>query len=167
MTSIEIRILGPSGIEDHYAHLLRLDPHSRSLWLANGNDDRGIDGHCLRLLAAQAILIGGYVNNTLRASLEIVPDRTARQADALFTAETSFCSPTVTQMLLARLLDEARSYRLREIRLLGIDDATLLASSAFTSGVEIVAGAPLRLRFLTEMPMPLVSAAPALTASYA
>ena len=162
MTSIEIRVLGPAGIEDHHAHLLRLDPRTRSVWLANGNDDRGIDGHCLRLLAAQAILIAGYVNDTLRASLEIIPDRTARQADALFTAEATFCTPTVTQMLLARLLDEARSYRLTEIRLHGIDDATLLASSAFTSGVEIVAGPPLRLRFVTITPMPIVSAAPAM-----
>ncbi len=166
MTSIEIRVLGPAGIEDHHAHLLRLDPRSRSLWFANGNDDRGVDGHCLRLLAAQAILIGGYINDVMRASLEIVPDRTARQADAVFTAESTFCSPTVTQLLLARLLDEARSYRLSEIRLHGIDDATLLASSAFTSGVEIVAGPPLRLRFLPETPMPIVSAAPALAAAF-
>jgi hypothetical protein len=162
MTSIEIRVLGPVGIEDHHAHLLRLDPRNRSLWLASGNDDRGIDGHCLRLLAAQAILIGGYVNDTLRASLEIVPDRTARQADALFTAESTFCSSSLTQLLLARLLDEARSYRLTEIRLHGIDDATLLSSNAFTSGVDIVEGPPLCLRFL-ETPMPRVSAAPALS----
>src|SRR5688572_16558348 len=99
MTSIEIRVLGAAGIEDHHAHLLRLDPRSRSVWLTDCNDDRGVDGHCLRLLATQAILIGGYVNDMLRASLEIIPDRTARQADALFTAEARFCSPMVTQTL--------------------------------------------------------------------
>jgi hypothetical protein len=168
MTSIEIRVLGSSGMEDHHAHLLRLDPQSRSRWLAGGNDDHGIDGHCLRLIAAQAILIGGYINGVMRASLEIVPDRTARQADALFTAESTFCSPTLTQMLLVRLLDEARGYRLTEVKLHGAPEAALFESAALTNGVEIEPGAPQRLRFppaAASMHQP--PAAQLLAASYA
>jgi hypothetical protein len=160
MTSVEIRVLGPTGIEDHHAHLLRLDARGRSLFLANGSDDRGVDGHCLRLLSTQAILIGGYIDNVLRASVEIVPDRTARRADAIFTAEAGFGSSALKDLLIARLLDEARSYRLSEIRLRGIDDAAMLATSAFTSGIEIVEGSPVCLRFAAAMPLPVISAPP-------
>ena len=46
-------------------------------------DDRGIDAHCLDLLASSAILIGAYVKGVMRASAEIVPDRTARRAEAV------------------------------------------------------------------------------------
>jgi hypothetical protein len=162
MTSIEIRVLGPAGIEDHHAHLLRLDPRTRSLSLAAINDDRGIDGHCLRLMSAQAILIGGYVNATLRASLEILPDRTARHADALFTAEATFCSPALTQMLLSRLLDEARSYQLSDVKLHGIADTSLLARVSHGTDVQIGAGPPLHLWFpLAPAIRSRVSAAPA------
>ena len=61
MTSIEIRVLAPAGIEDYHAHLLRLDASHRRACFANEADDRGIDGHCLKLLGRQAIMIGGYV----------------------------------------------------------------------------------------------------------
>ena len=162
MTSVEVRVLGPACIEDHHAHLLRLGARHRALFLATGNDDRGVDGHCLRLLSTQAILIGGYVNGTLRASVEILPDRTARSADAVFTAETGFDVSAMKEMLIARLLDEARSYRLSEIRLRGIENAAMLASSAFTTGVDIVEGPPLRLRFGAQTPMPFASAPAAL-----
>ena len=37
------------GIEDHHAHLLRLDYLDRCLFFSVGNDDRAVDAHCLRL----------------------------------------------------------------------------------------------------------------------
>ena len=49
----EIRVLGATAIEDYHAHLMRLDRAS----LIPG-DDRGIDAHCLDLMASGAILIG-------------------------------------------------------------------------------------------------------------
>src|SRR5215510_13614896 len=58
--SFDIRVLNTSGIEDHHAHLLRLDYLDRCLFFSSGNDDRAVDAHCLRLLAAQAIIIGAY-----------------------------------------------------------------------------------------------------------
>jgi hypothetical protein len=121
MTSIEIRILSPCGIEDYHAHLLRLDVADRRLRFAEDSDDRSIDGHCLRLLGAQAIVIGGYVDGTLRAGVEICPDRTARRAEAIFTAEPKFALTGVTLMLLTRMMDEARRYRLSDMRLHGLD----------------------------------------------
>ena len=61
----EIRVLGATAIEDYYAHLMRLDRAS----LFPG-DDRGVDAHCLDLLASGAILIGAYVKGVMRAGAE-------------------------------------------------------------------------------------------------
>jgi hypothetical protein len=147
MTSIEIRVLGSAGIEDHHAHLLRLDPAARALRLTTGTDDQGIDGHCLRLIGAQALLVGAYCNGTLRASLEIIPDRTAREAEAIFTAEPAFYTPGIARMLLARMFDEARRYRMTRLSLRGVDDIALLDRMAEAHFVEIVPGSPVRLSF--------------------
>jgi GNAT superfamily N-acetyltransferase len=164
MTSIEIRVLGSTGIEDHHAHLLRLDPAVRELRLAAGSDDSGIDGHCLRLIGSQAVLIGAYCDGTLRAGLEIIPDRTAREAEAIFTAEPAFNRPGIARMLIARMFDEARRYRLTRLSLRGFDDIALLDRMAEAHFVEIEPGSPLRLCFAPALP-----AAPAqsLTHSYA
>jgi GNAT superfamily N-acetyltransferase len=164
MTSIEIRVLGSTGIEDHHAHLLRLDPAVRELRLAAGSDDSGIDGHCLRLIGSQAVLIGAYCDRTLRAGLEIIPDRTAREAEAIFTAEPAFNRLGIARMLIARMFDEARRYRLTRLSLRGFDDIALLDRMAEAHFVEIEPGSPLRLCFAPALP-----AAPAqsLTHSYA
>jgi hypothetical protein len=164
MTSIEIRVLGPSGIEDHHAHLLRLDPATRDLRLASGTDDRSIDGHCLRLIGSQAVLIGAYCEGTLRAGLEIIPDRTAREAEAIFTAETEFCSSSIARMLIARMFDEARRYRLTRLALRGFDDIALLDRMAEAHFVEIEPGSPLHLCFAPALP---AAASGALAHSYA
>ena len=78
-------IRGTTAIEDYHAHLLRLDRAS-----CFPGDDRGVDAHCLDLLASGAILIGAYVKGVMRASAEIVPDRTARRAEAAITVEEGF-----------------------------------------------------------------------------
>ena len=81
----EIRVLGPSAIEDYHAHLMRLD--RASLFPGDG---RSVDAHCLELVASGAILIGAYVKGVMRAAAEIVPDRTARRAEAAITIERGF-----------------------------------------------------------------------------
>jgi len=107
----EIRVLGPSAIEDYHAHLLRLDRSS----LFPG-DDRSIDAHCLHLMAAGAILIGAFVKGVMRAAAEIVPDRTARQADAAITIEHGFHERGLERELTERIIDEARRYHLNNVR---------------------------------------------------
>src|SRR6185312_6030392 len=82
----EIRVLGGTAIEDYHAHLLRLDRMSRF----PAADDRSIDAHCLKLVATGAILIGAYIKGVMRAAAEIVPDRTARRAEAAITIEDGF-----------------------------------------------------------------------------
>jgi hypothetical protein len=107
----EIRVLGPSCMEDYHAHLLRLD---RSSCLPG--DHRGIDAHCLDLMAAGAILIGAYVKGVMRAAAELVPDRTGRRAEAAITVESGFQHHGFERELTDRIIDEARRYHLNDIR---------------------------------------------------
>lgn len=148
MTSVEIRVIGPTGIEDHHAHLLRLDSAQRILPMAAATDDRGIDGHCLRLLGSQAILIGAYADGVLRAGLEIIPDRTARVADVVFTAEKDHATPAIAHMLIVCMFDEARRYRLNDLSIYGFDDEALLDRVASTNGAAIEHGKPVRVHIM-------------------
>ncbi len=79
-------------------------------------DDRSIDAHCLDLVAAGAILIGAYVKGVMRAAAEIVPDRTARRAEAAITIEHGFHDRGFERELTARIIDEARRYHLNDVR---------------------------------------------------
>lgn len=108
----EFRVLGSSGLEDYYAHLLRLDPQKRRL------ADEAVSAHCLRLLSAEAILIGAYVDGVMRAAAEIVPDRTARQAEAAITMETGYEDRGLVRALTQRVIVEARRYRLNMRRVM-------------------------------------------------
>jgi hypothetical protein len=108
----EFRVLGVTAIEDYHAHLLRLDRTSRF----PGMDDHAIDTHCLGLVATGAILVGAYVKGVMRAAAEIVPDRTARRADAAITIENGFAERGFERELTARVIDEARRHHLNELR---------------------------------------------------
>jgi len=107
----DIRVLGTTAIEDYHAHLLRLDRASRF-----PGDDRGVDAHCLDLLASGAILIGAYVKGVMRASAEIVPDRTARRAEAAITIEDGYRDRGFERELTAKIIEEARRYHLTDVR---------------------------------------------------
>ena len=107
----EIRVLGPSAIEDYHAHLMRLDRSS-----AFPGDDRSIDAHCLELVAAGAILIGAFVKGVMRAAAEIVPDRTARRAEAAITIEQGFQDRGIERDLTERIIGEARRHHLNDVR---------------------------------------------------
>jgi hypothetical protein len=108
----EFRVLGPAAIEDYHAHLLRLDRASRF----PGVDDRAIDAHCLSLVASSAILIGAYVKGVMRAGAEIVPDRTARRADAAITIEDGYHERGFERELTARIVEQARRYHINDLR---------------------------------------------------
>jgi len=117
---VDIRVLGPSGIEDYYAHLLRLDRAS----CFPAADDGAIGIHCLRLLTAGVIFVGAYVDGVMRAAAEIVPDRTARRADAAITIEQGFDDRNFARVLTERIIDEARRYHLNKLRVLEQSSAT-------------------------------------------
>lgn len=102
----EIRVLGPNGLEDYYAHLLRLDPRTCR------PADEAVSAHCLSLLSAGAILIGVYVDGVMRAAAEIVPDRAAKHAEAAITVETGYENRSLVRALTERVMAEARRYRL-------------------------------------------------------
>jgi hypothetical protein len=107
----EIRVLSPSAIEEYHAHLLRLDRTSRF----PGADDRSIDEHCLGLVAAGAILLGAYVKGVIRAGVEIVPDRTARRAEAAITVENGFEDRGFERELTEFIIEQARRYHLNDV----------------------------------------------------
>jgi hypothetical protein len=110
----DIRVMGPTGMEDYYAHLLRLDDAN---WFPVPAG-RSLDTHCLRLLTAGAILVGAYVDGVMRAAAEIVPDQTARQAEAVITIEQGFDDRELGRMLTERIVDEARRYHFSKLRVL-------------------------------------------------
>jgi hypothetical protein len=118
----EIRVLGSSGMEDYYAHLLRLD---RASCFPAANDG-AIDTHCLDLVTAGAILVGAYVDGVMRAAAEIVPDRTARRAEAAITVERGFDDRGFNRTLIAYIVDEARRHRLSELRVLEQSSTTTI-----------------------------------------
>ena len=111
--STEIRVLSPGSIEDVHAHLVRLDRFSRF----PGEDDRAIDVHCLGLVSASAILIGAFVDGVMRAAAEIIPDRTARRAEAAITVEDGFADLGLERDLTARVIDEAQRHHLHQLRI--------------------------------------------------
>ena len=124
----DIRVLAASGIEDHHAHLLRLDYLDRCLFFATGNDDRAVDAHCLRLMASQAIVIGAYDEGRLRASVEIIPDRAGARAAGDPHRRARFpdrrCS---REVLMRRARDEAQKHgfdRLDFVGMTGVAAAT-------------------------------------------
>src|SRR5262249_40931175 len=110
----DIRVLGPTGMEDYYAHLLRLD-RTHSL---QASGDFAIDAHCLSLISSGAILVGAYVDGVMRAAAEIVPDRTARSADAAITIEDGFGDRGFGQVLTERMIEVARRCRVSVLRVL-------------------------------------------------
>jgi hypothetical protein len=107
----EIRVLTPSSIEDYHAHLMRLDRASR----LPGTDDRSIDRHCLDLVSSGAILIGAYVKGVMRAGAEIVPDRTARRAEAAITVENGFEDRGFDRELTTSIIEQARRHHMNDV----------------------------------------------------
>jgi hypothetical protein len=116
----DIRVLPINGIEDHHAHLLRLDYLDRCLFFSVGNDDRAVDAHCLRLIASKAIVIGAYDGGRLRASIEIIPDRAARAGRATLIAEPEFQSDELADALMRRAQTEAVKHGLDRVDFVGM-----------------------------------------------
>lgn len=118
--SFDIRVVPSCGIEDHHAHLLRLDFLDRCLFFSTGNDDHAVDAHCLRLLSSQAIVIGAYEQGRLRASVEIIPDRGGQRAAATLIAERDYQTDDLAEAMMTRARDEAVKHRLGRIEFVGM-----------------------------------------------
>lgn len=118
--SFDIRVLGSAALEDHHAHLLRLDYLDRCLFFSVGDDDRAVDAHCLRLLSSQAIVIGAYAGGRMRASVEIIPDRAGRYGQVTIIAEPDYQSDALADALIARAQKEAAKHGLARIDFVGM-----------------------------------------------
>ncbi len=102
------------AIEDHHAHLLRLDYLDRCLFFSVGNDDRAVDAHCLRLLSAQAILIGAYDNGRhARQHRDRSRSRRPRAAKRRSLPNTIISPDELADAMMARAQDEAGKQRHR------------------------------------------------------
>jgi hypothetical protein len=119
-SNFDIRVLPSCAIEDHHAHLLRLDYLDRCLFFSTGSDDRAVDAHCLRLISSQAIVIGAYDDGRLRASIEIIPDRSAQRAAATLIAERDYQSNDLADAMMTRARDEATKHRLGRVEFVGM-----------------------------------------------
>jgi hypothetical protein len=116
----DIRILSTCSIEDHHAHLLRLDYLDRCLFFSAGSDDHAVDAHCLRLLSSQAVVIGAYEEGRLRASVEIIPDRAGQRAAATLIAERDYQTDDLAELMMTRARDEAAKHRLGRLEFVGM-----------------------------------------------
>jgi hypothetical protein len=116
----DIRVVPTCSIEDHHAHLLRLDYLDRCLFFSAGNDDHAVEAHCLRLLSSQAIVIGAYDAGRLRASVEIIPDRAGRRAAATLIAERDYQTDDLADAMMTRARDEATKHRLGRLEFVGM-----------------------------------------------
>ncbi len=116
----DIRVLSTCSIEDHHAHLLRLDYLDRCLFFSTGNDDHAVDAHCLRLLSSQAIVIGVYDEGRMRASVEIIPDRAGQRATATLIAERNYQTDDIADVMMTRARDEATKHRLGRLEIVGM-----------------------------------------------
>ena len=119
----DIRVLTTTGIEDHHAHLLRLDYLDRCLFFSVGNDDRAVPEPCTCLMASLAIVVGAYDQGRLRASVEIIPDRAARTGTATLIAEPDFQSDALAGALISRAQNEAVNHGLGRVDFVGMTGA--------------------------------------------
>ena len=116
----DIRVLPTCSIEDHHAHLLRLDYLDRCLFFSVGNDDHAVDAHCLRLLSSQAIVIGAYDEGRMRASVELIPDRDGTRAAATLIAESEYQSDGLAEAMIGRARDEAKKHGFGRLEFVGM-----------------------------------------------
>lgn len=144
----EICVLGPSGIEDYHAHLLRLD-HRSKFQFSPIADDAAIGSHCLDLMARRAILIGAYLDGVMRGGAEIVPDRSARCAAATCTVEMAFRDQGLERSLIGRMIEVGRNNRFAELALVRCGDQIAMRQVAARSGcVLVIDNHLMRLRIL-------------------
>jgi hypothetical protein len=119
----DIRVLPSCSIEDHHAHLLRLDYLDRCLFFSVGNDDHAVDAHCLRLLSSQAIVIGAYNQGRMRASVEIIPDRAGKRAAATLIAEQDYQSDALAEAMMNCAREQAQKHGLGRLDVVGMTGA--------------------------------------------
>jgi hypothetical protein len=133
----DCRVLGPTGIEDYHAHLLRLELASKFQFSPIA-DDAAIGAHCLNLIGAHAILIGAFVDGVMRGGAEILPDRSARCAAATCTVEEHFAGCGLEGELIAVMIEQARRHRLAELALIRCGDEIAIRRVAARSGCVLV-----------------------------
>lgn len=102
----QVRVLDSTTLEDYRQHLLRLDGQSRHARFGWAMDDAGINAHCLRVMGEGAIVIGGYVEGTVRGGVELWP--VADRAEIVFSVEKDWQRQGLGTALVERAVAEAK-----------------------------------------------------------
>jgi GNAT superfamily N-acetyltransferase len=111
---MDLRVLSPFDLEDFRHHLRRLAATGPLLRDEPEMDGAGFDLYCLRLASDMAVVLGGYVQDTLRAAAEIRMDDAQSRAQIALSVETEFRGRGFGRRIFAAALDVARARGMRE-----------------------------------------------------
>lgn len=116
-----LRRLWPSDGPAVHAFFLRLDPETRASRFMAAVGDRTAAAYAAQAMVAPGLIVGVFVDGTLRAIGELRPfgpgQADARRAEAALTVERGFRRAGLGLKLLRRLAEAARNRGLVELRL--------------------------------------------------
>lgn len=125
----DIRVLSSMDLEYYRYHMRRLVSQGRSDH-PGLVDDNSVDSYCLRLMSECVVIVGAYVDETMRGAVQIWFDHTRLRADAFLSIEQEFQNRDFDRTLLASAIDLSRSH--------GMADLTLDAQTDNTEMGELV-----------------------------
>ncbi|UYW27097.1 GNAT family N-acetyltransferase [Methylorubrum extorquens] len=111
-----LRRLWPSDGPAVHAFFLRLDPETRASRFMAAVGDRAAAAYAAQAMVAPGLIVGVFVDGTLRAIGELRPFGPG-QAEAALTVERGFRRAGLGLKLLRRLAEAARNRGLVELRL--------------------------------------------------
>src|SRR5579863_829997 len=111
---IDLRVLSHLDLEDFRHHLRRLASTGALLQYEPKIDGADIDLYCLRLASDMAVVLGGYVQDTLRAAAQIRMDDAQSRAQIALSVEAEFREKGFGRRIFAAALEVARARGVRE-----------------------------------------------------
>ena len=105
-TTIEIRPLDEAELSLYCEHLLRLDDNARWMRFNHIMDDAALLAHCLYLASSGTMLIGAFVDDTLRgaAELSLSSDHNVPIVEMAFSVESKMQGRGIGSSLLKTAL---------------------------------------------------------------
>ena len=120
------------------AHLLRLNPLSRSNRFGGGVSDAFIVDYARCALRRGTVVHGWFVDGTLRAAAELHPfDTRGRRAEAAFSVERAFQDSGIGTVLMRRTLLTARNRGIRTLLVRCVADNVRMQAIARKHGAEL------------------------------
>lgn len=118
---LSLRRLWPSDGPAVQAFFLRLDPETRASRFMAAMNDRTVAAYAEQAMTAPGLVVGVFVDGTLRALGELRPyglgRKDARTGEVALTVERGFRRSGLGSRLLRRLAEAARNHGIAELRL--------------------------------------------------